>query len=105
MVTVEDFRLLALSLPDVVELPHFELTSFRVNKKIFASMDEAKHRVCLMLNVVDQSVFASHDLSIIYPVPNKWGQKGATYVELDTVHPDLLKDALEVAYRGKEVIL
>lgn len=101
MLTSQDFRQLALSLPNVVEEPHFESTSFRVNKKIFATMDEANQRVCLMLSVEDQSVFCPHDKNTIYPVPNKWGQKGATFAELTTVHPYILKDALTVAYEGK----
>jgi hypothetical protein len=32
------FRKLALSMPDAVELPHFQRTSFRAGKKIFATM-------------------------------------------------------------------
>lgn len=101
MLTSQDFRQLALSLPDVIEEPHFDKTSFRVKKKIFATMDETNQRVCLMLSVEDQSVFCLHNKNTIYPVPNKWGQKGATFAELATVHPDILKDALKVAYEGK----
>lgn len=101
MITVQKAREMALSLPDSVELPHFELTSFRVNKKIFASMDESKKRMCLMLTPIDQSVFCAFDKNIIYPVPNKWGQKGATFVELDKVKPAMLKDLLKQAYSSK----
>ena len=47
--TAAAFRKLALSLPEAVELPHFERASFRVGKKIFATMtaagDEAMVRV------------------------------------------------------------
>jgi hypothetical protein len=38
MVTGAAFRKLALSFPDAHEEPHFERTSFRVGKKIFATM-------------------------------------------------------------------
>lgn len=102
MPTVKEFREMALALPNVVEEPHFERTSFRVNKKIFATMDEASAQVCLMLTVEDQSVFCLHQNAAIYPVPNKWGQKGATYVELNIVHPNVLADALNVAYQSKK---
>lgn len=105
MITPQKAREIALSLPDSVELPHFELTSFRINKKIFATMDESKNRMCLMFTPIDQSVFCSIDpdryRDIIYPVPNKWGQKGATFVELNKVKLAMLKDALKVAYKGK----
>lgn len=101
MVTPEELRQWSLALPDAVELPHFEKASFRVNKKIFATLDIANNRACLMLLPEDQSVFAVYDKAVIYPVPNKWGLAGATFVELSTVPPDLLKDALTVAYEGK----
>ncbi|MBK7374593.1 MAG: MmcQ/YjbR family DNA-binding protein [Chitinophagaceae bacterium] len=42
MVTVGTFRQMALSHPGAVELPHFDRTSFRLNKKIFATLDEKK---------------------------------------------------------------
>lgn len=35
--TLDDARRLALSLPEAAEEPHFDLTSFRVRKKIFAT--------------------------------------------------------------------
>jgi hypothetical protein len=98
VVTVESFRQLALSFSEAYEAPHFELTSFRVNKNIFATLDEKRNRACLMLSEIDQSVFCSIDKSIIYPVPNKWGQKGATYVELDKVKKSILKDMVQQAY-------
>jgi hypothetical protein len=98
MVSVETVRKMALTFEEAVELPHFERTSFRVNKKIFATMDLEKKLVCVMLSPVDQSVFTAFDPSVIYPVPNKWGLKGATYVELKKVRKDMLKDMLTVAY-------
>lgn len=102
MVDTETARLLALSLEGAVEHPHFERTSFRVNKKIFATLDVVSNRVCVMLSPVDQSAFSTYDRSIIYPVPNKWGDKGATYIELDRVREEVLMDALTVAYQSKK---
>lgn len=101
MVSIEAAKNLALALEEVIELPHFERTSFRVNKKIFATLDEKSGLLCVMLNPVDQSVFTAFDKTIIYPVPNKWGEKGATYVELKKIRRDMLKDILTVAYCGK----
>ena len=98
MVDPETFRQLALSFPDAVELPHFEKTSFRVNKKIFATLDIKKKRACVMLSEIDQSVFSVFDKTIIYPVPNKWGDKGATFIELQSVRKSMLKDALTQSY-------
>ncbi|MEP6951823.1 MAG: MmcQ/YjbR family DNA-binding protein [Ginsengibacter sp.] len=98
MVGIETFRQLALSFPHTIELPHFEKTSFRVNKKIFATLDVKNNRACVLLTEIDQSVFSAFDKAVIYPVPNKWGKRGATYIELKTVRKNMLTDALTQAY-------
>lgn len=92
------FRQLALSFPGTMESPHFEKTSFRVNKKIYATLDVKKKLACIKLSAIDQSVFCAYDKMIIYPVPNKWGQQGWTFVELRNVKKNMLKDILSTAY-------
>jgi predicted DNA-binding protein (MmcQ/YjbR family) len=98
MVTNETFKMLALSFPETIELPHFDLTSFRVKKKIFATLSIEKQRAMLILSLVDQSVFCSFDKEIIYPVPGAWGKTGCTYFELKKIKKEMLKDALTQAY-------
>lgn len=98
MISNQHFRALALSFPETAELPHFENTSFRVGKKIFATLNERNSRVCLKLNEIDQSVFSSINQSVIYPVPNKWGKQGWTFVELKKVRKTVLQDALKTAF-------
>ena len=39
MVSIETFRKIALSFPEATQEPHLEITSFRVNKKIFATLN------------------------------------------------------------------
>jgi hypothetical protein len=102
MVTTAAFRQMALALPEVVELPHFDRASFRVNKRIFATMQEEKKIAVLMFSAIEQSVFCAFDKSIIYPVPGGWGRQGATIFELDKVKKAMLKDALSVVY--KEIV-
>jgi hypothetical protein len=81
MVSLDNFRKLALSFPDAEEQPHFHLASFRVKKKIFATLWEKENRAMLKLSLVDQSVFCTyHD--VFSPVPGGWGTKGATFVDL-----------------------
>ena len=36
------------------------------------------------------------------PVPNKWGQKGATLVRLAKVKPDILESALRTAWANRQ---
>jgi predicted DNA-binding protein (MmcQ/YjbR family) len=98
MVSIDTFRKLALSFPEATEEPHFEKTSFRVKKKIFATYDEVKNIACIKLSEIDQDVFSSADKTIIYPVDNKWGKQGWTLIELKKVRADLFVDALTTAY-------
>lgn len=98
MVTIDIFRKLALSFPEATQNPHFEKTSFRVKKKIFATYDEKLHRACIKLSEIDQNVFSVADKTIIYPVDNKWGKQGWTLIEMEKVHNDLFVDALTTAY-------
>jgi hypothetical protein len=98
MVSIKSFRELALSYPETTEEPHFERTSFRVKKKIFATLGEQDKKACLMLAPIDQPSFCAAAPAVIYPVPNKWGLQGATYVELNGVDVEVLEDALTMAY-------
>jgi len=101
MVDIETARQIALSLPGTAEQDHFGKPTFKV-KRIFSTLWVSERRMMVSLSPIDQSVFHSFDPTIFYPVPNKWGLKGATFVELDKVREDMLGDALRLAWeRGK----
>ena len=99
-ISLEIARQIALSLPGAVEMPHFDHPSFRANGKIFATLWEKENRMMVKLPLIEQSVFHSFDPAVFYPVPNKWGLKGATFVELAKVRRDMLEDALRVAWEN-----
>ncbi len=98
MILFPELRELALSFPNTIEAPHFEKTSFRVKGKIFATYDFKHHRATVKLSLSDQDLFGLHDKSTIYPVPNAWGSKGWTYVELKTVRKEVLEHIITAAY-------
>lgn len=58
MVSIDTFRKLALSFPETTEEPHFEKTSFRVRKKIFATYDDESKRATIKLTEIDQDTFS-----------------------------------------------
>lgn len=97
MVTADTFRKLALSFPNSTEEPHFEKTSFRVNKKIFATLNITENRATIKLNEIDQSVFCANP-KYLYPVPNKWGKQGWTHINLKTIPKNMCRDALKTSY-------
>ncbi|MFD2521895.1 MmcQ/YjbR family DNA-binding protein [Emticicia soli] len=99
MIDEATLREIVLSFPDAVEQPHFEKTSFRAKKKIFATYSKHEHRACLKLSVSDQSLFCAFNKAIIYPLPNKWGQQGWTLFELTKLEKEMIEAALETAFK------
>jgi len=57
MVSIDFVRTFCLSFEATDEAPHMEVTSFRVNKKIFATLNEKEKRACLKFTPFEQNVF------------------------------------------------
>jgi len=98
MVSFDTVRKLALSFPEAEEQPHFEKASFRVKKKIFATLSKKDNRCVVKLSMIDQSVFTASNNEIIYPVKGAWGKQGWTIIELKKVRKDLFVDVLTTSY-------
>jgi|APDOM4702015159_1054818.scaffolds.fasta_scaffold24209_2 predicted DNA-binding protein (MmcQ/YjbR family) len=98
MIDAETFRKLALEFEEVIELPHFAKASFRVNKRIFATLDEKAGKAIVKLSEVEQSVFCGYEKSVMYPVNGSWGKQGWTAIDLQTVSLEILTDALSTSY-------
>jgi len=99
MISIEQARKAALSLPETEKKPHFHLTSFRVKNKIFATIHVDKNYVMVKLSAIDQSVFCAYNKEVIFPVPGGWGKKGATFIDLKKVKKSMLLDALTTAWK------
>lgn len=100
MIDIETARQIALALPGTEEKDHFGRPSFRLKNKIFSTLWIKEHRMMVKLSPIDQSVFKTFDPDIFYPVPNKWGLNGATFVELAAVPEAMLRDALSTAWQA-----
>ena len=98
-VTAADFRRLALALPQAIEAPHFDATSFRVNKKIFATLGEAKDRAVVKLTREQQEMMSSAEPKVFAPVPS-WGKYGWTYVHLTFADAEIARSALTTSWRN-----
>jgi predicted DNA-binding protein (MmcQ/YjbR family) len=98
MVTLESLRAIALSFPETTEAWHFEKISFRVKKKIFATYDEKLNQACIKLSEADQVSFTTTDKGVIFPVDNKWGKQGWTFINMRQIKKSLFEAALTSAY-------
>jgi hypothetical protein len=99
MISIEQARQAALSLPETEEYRHFHLPAFRVGKKIFATIHEDKRFMMVKLSLIDQSVFCSFNKEIIFPVPGGWGRQGSTFINLKKIKKSLFTDALTTAWK------
>jgi hypothetical protein len=98
MVSLDKVREIAMAFEAAEEAPHFEITSFRVKKKIFVTMNASLQHITIRLSEVDQSVFCEYNSAIIYPVPNKWGKYGWTHVNLLLVEEEMLREVIRLSY-------
>ena len=99
MITGVQFSKLALSFPGTESVPHFERIGFKISgKRMFCTYLDKDNTANAFLTPAEQSVFCQMDKKNIYPVPNKWGERGITTFELDRVDKNILQEALLSAY-------
>ena len=80
--TADDFRLLALSLPESEERAHMGHPDFRVGGKIFATLWADGEWGMVKLTPNEQDVFVQAAPKIFEPVKGTWGARGCTKVRL-----------------------
>ena len=96
MVTADEARRLALALPGAVDQDHHGRPSFRVNRKIFATLWDADH----MNVMLDEGGI----LTVVQAYPDVceevwWGRRlAAARVTLELAQEDFLADLLEQAW-------
>lgn len=96
--TAGSFEEMALSFSGTEQVPHFDRIGFKVTgKRMFATYLERDNTANIFLTPGEQAVFCQMDKGI-YPVPNKWGEKGATTFELGKVSKNIILEALLSAY-------
>jgi hypothetical protein len=96
--TGESFAQMALSFPGTEKVPHFERVGFKITgKRMFATYLQKDNTANIFLTPNEQAVFCQMEGGI-YPVPNKWGEKGATTFELNSVPQHIFMEALLSAY-------
>lgn len=100
MISKNTFFKLAHSLPEVEEVKHFDRIGLKISRKrMFASYLEEANSINVFLNPEEQKAFCEVDPTHIFPVPNKWGEKGATTFLLEKVTEEVVKEALLSAYQ------
>lgn len=97
---IADFRRIALSLEGAQESSHMGNPDFRVGNRIFATLAAAKQGYGnLMLAPEQQAAFVAELPEVFIPVKGGWGLGGATHVVLALANEDLLRGALQAAWK------
>jgi hypothetical protein len=99
LVSVEQARSLALGLPDTVEQDHHGRPSFRVTKRIFATLWDEEH-MNVMLDEPGIRTAVAHHPEVCQEV--WWGKRlAAARVDLRLVDRALLRELLTDAWEGR----
>lgn len=99
MLSLDDARGIALSLPEAAEEPHHDRSSFRVNQKIFATLPDRNH-----VNVmVDEAETAMAVAECPSGCEELWWGKRLRGVRVDLAHIDreLLTELLTDSWRRR----
>jgi hypothetical protein len=99
--TAQDFRRIALSLPEATENSHMDHPDFRVGGKIFATLGYPNAKCgTVKLPSEEQESFSKNYPDAFAPVKGGWGRQGATQVNLENVDPSALRRAMTAAYQN-----
>ncbi|HEX2041016.1 MAG TPA: MmcQ/YjbR family DNA-binding protein [Acidimicrobiales bacterium] len=94
--TPDQARRLALSLPEAHEAPHFEKSSFRVGKKIFATLTEDGRHLHVFIDEAETRAAVEEDPASCEEL--WWGKRlSGVRVALAAADPDRVVELLEEA--------
>ena len=97
---VDDFRRIALSLEDAEESSHMGQPDFRVGGRIFATLASAKQGYGnLMLTLEQQAAFIEELPEVFLTIKGGWGRMGMTHIRLAAAREDVLRGALQTAWK------
>ena len=98
--TPNEFRKIALALPDAEERSHMKHPDFRVNGKIFASLGSPDQQwATVKLPLDHQAALIRADAATFVPASGAWGRAGWTSIRLTSADPEAVGEALTAAWR------
>jgi len=99
--TANQFRRIALSLPETTESAHMNHPDFRVGNKIFATLAyPGEDWGMVKLTPEQQQSFIRAEPEVFDPCSGAWGRRGATNVRLPLAKEDAVRRALITAWRN-----
>lgn len=97
--TADDFRRLALDLNDAVEAAHMGHPDFRVNGRIFATLDGREEFGVVALSPEEQNAMR-RESAAFEPAAGAWGRQGWTKIHLARADRGAVRAALLLAWQS-----
>jgi hypothetical protein len=97
--TANDFRRIALGMAGAVEGAHMGHPDFRVNGRIFATLQQGMKTGMVVLRPEQQESFVGEHHDAFVPESGAWGRAGCTRVQLKAIDEELLGEAMTLAYQ------
>jgi hypothetical protein len=100
--TPQDFRRIALDLPEAEEHAHGGHPDFRLGGKIFATLGSPDGDWGMVRLTPDQQeILLAAEPAMFKPASGIWGQRGCTLVRLEAIDEATAKSALTMAWRDR----
>ena len=96
--TAEDFRRITLALDGAVEKSHMGHPDFRVNGRIFATLDAQEEWGVVMLAPEEQREFIREAKKVFVPAAGAWGRQGCTRIHLADADEPTVRSAVITAW-------
>jgi len=99
--TADDFRAIALSMPQALEKAHMGHPDFRVGGKIFATLGYPRGDWAMVKLTPDQQRgFVGNQPEVFQPVKGGWGRRGCTNVLLERATETDVQPAMIAAWQN-----
>jgi hypothetical protein len=96
--TIDDFRRMALEIPNAIERSHMNHPDFRVAGRIFASLGVPDENWGMVkLTREQQRAFVEKATKIFKPSSGAWGRQGYTNVYIPAATSAIVRAALDAA--------
>jgi len=98
--TADQFRRLALGLPQAEERAHMGHPDFRIGGKIFATLGPGEKWGMVKLTPEEQASLVESEPEVFQPASGAWGRRGCTIVQLRKARSLTIRHALLAAWRN-----
>lgn len=100
MLSPNEFRRIALRMPDAIEGEHMAHPDFRANGRIFATLYPDNQWGMVKLTPDQQEQYVREDPATFVPASGAWGRQGCTSVRLESADEATVRDAMRLAWQN-----